>query len=70
MEEIHDRLKKIRKSVNMSIREFSKEISYSYSLYGQIEHGDREPTDRIIQLIVGRFSINKKLADYRKRENA
>jgi transcriptional regulator with XRE-family HTH domain len=59
MEKICARLKKVRKSVNMSMREFSKEIAYSHSLYGLMEHGDREPTDRIIQLIAGRFSINK-----------
>jgi transcriptional regulator with XRE-family HTH domain len=59
MTNIHERLKKIRKYLNLSIREFSKEISYSHSLYGQAEHGDREPSDRIIQLISSRFNISK-----------
>ena len=56
---IHDRLKEIRKFLNLSIREFAKEISYSHGVYGQVEHGDRKPTDRIIQLITSRFNINK-----------
>ena len=43
----------------MSIREFSKEIYFSHSLYGQVEFGTREPTDRIIQLISSRFNISK-----------
>jgi len=59
MTNIHERLKKIRKHLNLSIRGFSKEISYSHSVYGQVEHGDREPTDRIIQLISSRFNISK-----------
>jgi transcriptional regulator with XRE-family HTH domain len=56
---MHERLKKIRKYLNLSIREFSKEIYVSHSLYGQVEHGDREPSDRIIQLISSRFDISK-----------
>jgi len=56
---IHERLKKLRKCLNLSIREFSKEISYSHSVYGQVEHGDREPSDRIIQLISSRFNTSK-----------
>jgi transcriptional regulator with XRE-family HTH domain len=56
---IHDRLKQIRKTLKLSIREFSKEIYFSHSLYGQVEYGNREPTDRIIQLICSRFNVNK-----------
>jgi transcriptional regulator with XRE-family HTH domain len=59
MNEIHDRLKAIRKSFGLSIRDFSKEIQYSHSLYGQTEHGNREASDRIIQLISSRFNVNK-----------
>jgi transcriptional regulator with XRE-family HTH domain len=59
MNTIHDRLKEIRKHFGLSIRDFSKEINYSHSLYGQTEYGNREPTDRIIQLISSRFNINK-----------
>jgi len=59
MTNIHDRLKKIRNHLNLSIRDFSKEIYVSHSLYGQVEHGDREPSDRIIQLISSRFNISK-----------
>jgi transcriptional regulator with XRE-family HTH domain len=57
--DIHDRLKEIRKHFGLSIRDYSKEINYSHSLYGQTEYGNREPTDRIIQLIVSRFNVNK-----------
>jgi hypothetical protein len=43
----------------MSIREFSREISYSHGVYGQVEHGDREAGDRIIQLITAKFNVSK-----------
>jgi transcriptional regulator with XRE-family HTH domain len=57
--EIHDRLKQIRSHFNLTIREFSRKISYSHSLYGQVEYGNRPPTDRIIQLITSKFNVNK-----------
>ena len=60
MTDIHIRLKEIRKHLKLSIREFSKEIYVSHSLYGQVEYGNREPTDRIIQLITSRFNVSKK----------
>jgi transcriptional regulator with XRE-family HTH domain len=59
MSDIHTRLKEVRKHLNLSIREFSKEIYFSHSVYGQVEHGNREPNDRIIQLISSRFHVNK-----------
>ena len=59
MDQTHDRLRQIRKYLKLSIRDFSREIKYSHSLYGQVEHGNREPTDRIIQLITSRFNVNK-----------
>jgi len=59
MSDIHIRLKEIRKYFDLSIREFSKKIYFSYSLYAKVEHGDREPTDRIIELICSKFKVNK-----------
>jgi len=59
MSDVHIRLKEIRNHLKLSIREFSKEIYFSHSLYGQVEFGTREPTDRIIQLISSRFNVSK-----------
>jgi transcriptional regulator with XRE-family HTH domain len=59
MSEVHERLKLIRKTLKLSIREFSKEIYFSHSLYGQVEFGTREASDRIIQLISSRFNVSK-----------
>ena len=58
--DVHSRLKEIRKHLKLSIREFSREIYVSHSLYGQVEFGRREPTDRLIQLISSRFNVSKK----------
>ena len=60
MTDTHARLKEIRKHLKLSIREFSKEIYVSHSLYGQVEYGNREPTERLIQLISSRFNVSKK----------
>ena len=60
MSDVNDRLKELRKHLKMSIREFSKEIFFSHSLYGQVEYGKREASDRIIQLISSRFNVSKK----------
>ena len=59
MSDIHDRLKEIRTHFKLTIREFSKEIYFSHGVYGQVEYGNREPNDRIIQLISSRFNVNK-----------
>jgi len=58
--DIHTRLKGIRQHLKLSIREFAREIYVSHSLYGQVEIGNREPTDRLIQLISSRFNVSKK----------
>jgi transcriptional regulator with XRE-family HTH domain len=59
MKQVHERLKEIRTSLNLSIREFSKQIYISHSLYGELELGHRKTTDRIIQLISSRFNVSK-----------
>jgi transcriptional regulator with XRE-family HTH domain len=59
MSGIPERLKELRTKINLSIREFSKEVYISRSLYGEVELGHREITDRIIQLISSRFNVSK-----------
>jgi transcriptional regulator with XRE-family HTH domain len=59
MNGISERLKELRTKLNLSMREFSKQIYISHSLYGEIEIGHREITDRITQLISSRFNVSK-----------
>lgn len=58
-ERINTRLKQIRITLKLSIREFSKQFYTSHSLYGEVELGHREPNDRMIQLISSRFNVSK-----------
>jgi len=59
MSDIHTRLKEIRTHFGLTIREFSQKIHFSHSLYGQVEYGNREPNDRIIELISSQFKVSK-----------
>jgi len=59
MSDISKRLREVRKYFGLSIKEFSQQIYVSNSLYGSIEHGDRELSDRICQLIVSKFNVNR-----------
>ena len=59
MSDVPKRLREIRKYFGLSIKEFARQIYVSNSLYGSIEHGDRELSDRICQLIASKFNVNK-----------
>jgi transcriptional regulator with XRE-family HTH domain len=59
METVSERIKKIRMSLGISQREFSKRIYITQSFYGDIELGKKNINDRIIQLIATQFNVNK-----------
>jgi transcriptional regulator with XRE-family HTH domain len=59
MEQVHQRLKRLRSALNLTQRKFSEQIYISQSLYGEVELGHREASDRIIQLISSRFNVRK-----------
>jgi transcriptional regulator with XRE-family HTH domain len=59
METVYERIKKIRMSLGISQREFSRRIYITQSFYGDIELGKKNINDRIIQLIVTQFNVNK-----------
>jgi len=58
MEDLTDRLKKIRNTLNLSQREFSKRIYISQSLYSDIESGNVELKERYVRLISSQFNIS------------
>ena len=58
MEDLTDRLKKIRITLNLSQREFSKRMFISQSLYSDIESGKIELKERYIRLISSQFHVN------------
>jgi transcriptional regulator with XRE-family HTH domain len=56
---INDRLKAIRKSLNVSQRIFAKGIFISTSYYAGIETGHRQVNNRIVDLISKVYNANK-----------
>ncbi|MDR0910116.1 MAG: helix-turn-helix domain-containing protein [Spirochaetaceae bacterium] len=56
---VNERIKAVRQGLGLSQRAFAKEIYISQSFYGAIELGQKEPNNRIIQLIATRFNVNK-----------
>jgi transcriptional regulator with XRE-family HTH domain len=56
---IGDRLKAVRKAVNLSQRGFCKGIFTSQSFYGQIESGAKNGNERIYELICNKYKVNK-----------
>jgi transcriptional regulator with XRE-family HTH domain len=59
MKQVHQRLKELRAALNLSQQKFSNQIYISQSLYGEVELGHREASDRIVQLISSRFNVSK-----------
>ena len=57
--EIFERLKYIRKTLNLTQKNFAKEIGMSRSGYSQIEIGDRPISDRLIKSICMAFNVNE-----------
>ena len=58
-EELRDRIKLVRETLNTSQRDFAKRIYISQTLLGDIELGNRNVNDRTIQLILTEFNVNK-----------
>ncbi|GHV78233.1 hypothetical protein AGMMS49944_00240 [Spirochaetia bacterium] len=56
---LKERLKGIRKALEINQRDFAKGIFLSHSLYAQLESGTRNINDRIIELISTKYNVNK-----------
>lgn len=54
-----DRLKQIRKSLNLSQAEFGSRVKLSQNYIWMIEKGDRVPADRTISDICREFGVNE-----------
>ena len=59
MDQVNERIKKLRTFLKISQKEFSKQISIGQSSLGEIETGVRKVNDRIIQLICSQFNVSK-----------
>lgn len=56
---MEERLKEIRKTLNLSQKDFAKALGIGQSTWAMIEVGKRELKDRHIKLICTIFSINE-----------
>ena len=56
---ISTRIKAVRKALNISQRDFSKGIFLSHSFYAKIETGERNPNERVYELISNKYNVNK-----------
>jgi transcriptional regulator with XRE-family HTH domain len=58
-DDVKDRIKQVRETLNISQRDFAKRVYISQTLLGDIELGKRNVNDRTIELIVNGFNVNK-----------
>jgi len=59
IDDLNDRIKQVRTTLNISQRDFAKRIYISQTLLGNIELGIRNVNDRTIQLILTAFNVNR-----------
>ena len=59
MEEIKDRIKKLRKQLDMTQDDFSKKLGLARNSIASYETGRREPTNAIVVSICREFGINE-----------
>jgi transcriptional regulator with XRE-family HTH domain len=59
VETIRDRLVKIRDSLDLTQKDFAKNIYVSQTYYSNVENGNKKINDRIIALICSQYGVNK-----------
>jgi len=60
LDPISTRIKAVRKTLNISQKDFCKGIYLSQSFYAKIETGTRKPNERVYELISNKYNVNKK----------
>ena len=58
-EEIRERIKFVRTTLNLSQRDFARRVYISQTLLGDIELGNRNVNDRTIQIVSTELNVNK-----------
>jgi len=56
---IHDRLRTVRKALEITQRDFCTGIYTSQSYYAQVEGGKRPVNDRLIALVCSQYGVSK-----------
>ena len=60
METINDRIKQVRKSLNLNQANFGEQITLAQTYLSQIERGDREVTEKILKLVCLQFNVSER----------
>lgn len=60
METINDRIKQVRKSLNLNQANFGEQITLAQTYLSQIERGDREVTEKILKLVCLQFNASER----------
>lgn len=58
--EIKDRIKQVRKTMNLNQTEFGKKVGTKQSSIASYENGSRQPLDAVINSICREFSVSEK----------
>jgi transcriptional regulator with XRE-family HTH domain len=56
---VSERVKQVRKALQMSQRDFSRLLALSHTYIGGVESGFRGVNDRLVKLIVAEFGVNE-----------
>lgn len=56
---MNERIKMIRESRELNMRDFAKKIGITSSSVSKLESGENKPSERTIMLICDRFKINR-----------
>lgn len=56
---MNERLKQLRKNLNMSQEEFGKHIRITKSSVSKLENGENNPSEQTIKLICAEFNVNE-----------
>lgn len=56
---INERVKKLRKGLNLTQTEFGKKLTIAQTYLSQIEKGERDVTEKIFKIICFEFNVNE-----------
>lgn len=62
------RLKKVRKTLGLSQKEFAEYLGITQSAYSMIENGSRPFSDKYVRLVCTAFNVNREWLEYGEGE--
>ena len=56
---VNERVKELRKSLNLTLEKFGKKLGVGKTAISKIEHGENGVTDQMVKLMVKEFGVNE-----------